>query len=334
MTIRLPELDELLRPLDAESPCGPELDYDADFIALERLLEGTPERQYGDTIIAAEGPDFAQVLQHALRLLERSRDLRLLVTSTRALLRTRGPAGLVEGLGLLEGLLEQRWEDLHPRLEIDGEHDPLPRANALAPLAASEGLLGDLRSARLQTRLMGTLEIAELERAAAGREGATLTRGQLQQLLTDEHIAGNPALTALRQLGPLLRRIDALLRGRLGVENAPDFKPLIAVVDAIAPTIEHGEAANSTEGEHGVTDSTGSVASNTAQGLPALRSREDAMAVLEAVCQFLERHEPANPAPLLIRRARSLIGQDFLSILRELAPDGVAQAEHLAGLRS
>jgi type VI secretion system protein ImpA len=332
MTIRLPALEDLLQPLQDDAPCGPELDYDAEFIALERLLEGTPERQYGDTIIAAEGPDFAQVLQQSLSLLKRSRDLRLLVTTARASMRTRGPTGLLEGLRLIEGLLEQRWDELHPRLEIDGEHDPLPRANALAALAASEGLLGDLRSARLQTRLMGVLELAELERAAAGRDDASLTRGQLKQLLTDERIAGNPELAAFAELGPLLRRIDALLRTRLGVENAPDFKPLLTLLDAVTPAVEttavEGEPGDASEPGHEV------VGGHVNGGLPALRTREDAMALLEAVCQFLERHEPANPAPLLIRRARSLIGQDFLSILRELAPDGVAQAEHLAGLRS
>jgi type VI secretion system protein ImpA len=330
MSVLDSDLAALLEPLPGEQPCGPEIDYDADFIALERLLLGTPERQYGDTIIPAEEPDFSQVLQLAGQLLGRSRDLRLAIMMMRGLARTRGAAGALQGLHLVRGLLERHGDLLHPQLEIDGERDPLPRANALAVLAASEGLLGDLRELKLPTRLMGVLTLAEIERAATGREGGSLSRAQLQQLLQDEQINGNAALGQLAELRAGLMELHSSLREQLGVENAPDLRPVLSLLEACqtssanATTEECGPDAGEAEGEP--------IASG-APGLPALRTRQDAIVLLEAICQFLERHEPANPAPLLIRRARSLIGQDFLSILRELAPDGVAQAEHLAGLR-
>lgn len=330
MSVLDSDLAALLEPLPGEQPCGPEIDYDPDFIALERLLLGTPERQYGDTIIPAEEPDFSQVLQLAGQLLGRSRDLRLAIMLMRGLARTRGAAGALQGLHLVRGLLERHGDLLHPQLEIDGERDPLPRANALAVLAASEGLLGDLRELKLPTRLMGVLTLAEMERAAAGREGGSLSRAQLQQLLQDEQINGNPALGQLAELRAGLMELHSSLREQLGVENAPDLRPVLSLLEACqtssanATTEECGPHAGEAEGEP--------IASG-APGLPALRTRQDAIVLLEAICQFLERHEPANPAPLLIRRARGLIGQDFLSILRELAPDGVAQAEHLAGLR-
>jgi type VI secretion system protein ImpA len=44
---RLPDIQLLLAPIDGPLPCGPELDYDDAFIALERAIAGEPERQYG-----------------------------------------------------------------------------------------------------------------------------------------------------------------------------------------------------------------------------------------------------------------------------------------------
>ncbi|MBE5314569.1 MAG: type VI secretion system protein TssA [Xanthomonadales bacterium] len=330
MSSDLPDFERFLQPLGGEAPCGPEIDYDSDFIELERAIAGTPERQYGETIIAAEAADFARVLNQASSLMQRSRDLRLAVMITRALTRTRGAHGARHGLSLIESLLDVFGEALHPRLEIDGERDPLPRANALAVLAVSEGLLGDLRELKLPTRLMGTFELAELERSAAGREGAPLGRQQLNQLLQDEQLAGNPELEALKRLHESLQRLQQRLRDELGVENAPDLRPLIALTASLSlPEANAPEASSSAEASAGTRET-----SAIADGLPALRTRQDAIRILEEVCRFLETHEPANPAPLLIRRARGMIGQDFLSILRDFAPDGVAQAEHLAGLRS
>lgn len=321
-------LDHLLQPAEHEAPCGPELDYDPDFQALERMLLGTPERQYGETIIPAEGPDFGEVLGLCMRLLGRSRDLRVAITAARALTRTRGLAGCLQGLQLVHGLLDQFWESLHPALQIDGEHDPLPRANALAVLVAGEGLLGDLREARLRSRIAGPVSLIELERAIAGREGSSLSRAQAQQLLQDEQAQGNEDLDALGGIRECVAQLAADLRLRLGVEVAPDFSALQALLAAVQPGTAGNEAA---EGKAEESSSVEQVVPGS--GLGPLRTRQDAIAVLDQVCLFLERIEPANPAPLLIRRARNLIGQDFLSLLRELAPDGLGQAEHIAGVR-
>ena len=67
-------------------------------------------------------------------------------------------------------------------------------------------------------------------------------------------------------------------------------------------------------------------------GHAPIRSREDAIRELERVCVWLERHEPANPAPLLIRRAQRLLQMGFIDILRDLAPEGMSSIEKIAGL--
>lgn len=333
------DVESLLAPVDADRVCGAELDYDADYLALERSIEGQPERQYGDTVIPAEGPDWSLVLRQAGQLLGRSKDFRLTTFVARALTRKHGLAGAVQGLQLSLELARRHWDEAYPLVRVDGEDDPLPRSNALSSLAAAEGLLGDLRATALPTRQLGALELGVLERVAANRDtgSAPIARHQIEPLLQEEIGAGNPHLAALLQLRATAQELDQLCRERIGANEAPDLPALIAWVDLVFPAhlqrkAAGGDAAAPADDE--TSDASVDDASSTEQGSGVPRralTRQDAVRMLDAVCEFLEATEPANPAPLLIRRARGLIGMDFLQILRELAPDGLAQAELLAG---
>jgi type VI secretion system protein ImpA len=70
----------------------------------------------------------------------------------------------------------------------------------------------------------------------------------------------------------------------------------------------------------------------TAQATPGtIASRDDALRMLDRVCEWIERNEPSHPAPLLIRRAQRLMTKSFVEIIRDLAPDGMSQVQMLAG---
>jgi type VI secretion system protein ImpA len=62
-----------------------------------------------------------------------------------------------------------------------------------------------------------------------------------------------------------------------------------------------------------------------------LNSREDALHALELAAAYFRTNEPSSPLPLLIDRAKRLAPLPFLEILRDLAPDGLAQAQTVAG---
>jgi type VI secretion system protein ImpA len=336
------DVESLLAPVDAERVCGTELDYDADYLTLERSVEGQPERQYGNTVIPAEGPDWSLVLRQASALLGRSKDFRLTVFIARALTRKNGLAGAAEGMKLILELAQRHWSEAYPALTVDGEDDPLPRGNALSGLIAVEGLLGDLRATALPTRQMGSLELGILEKVATGRDtagSAPIARHQIEPLLQEEIGAGNPHLTALLELRATTHELDRLCREQMGASEAPDLQSLTAWIDQVYPAhlqrkAAGGDALSAADGDGGgpTQDDVPTTAVADASGVPRRAlTRQDAVQMLDAVCKFLEETEPANPAPLLIRRARGLIGMDFLQILRELAPDGLAQAELLAG---
>ena len=72
------DLTAPLPDIEADAPAGPNLEFDGEFGALERLAQGTPERQAGDKIIPAEDPVWKEVAAAAAALLEKTYDLRVL----------------------------------------------------------------------------------------------------------------------------------------------------------------------------------------------------------------------------------------------------------------
>ena len=66
-------------------------------------------------------------------------------------------------------------------------------------------------------------------------------------------------------------------------------------------------------------------------GSKELAGRDEVVHSLELACEWIERNEPTNPAPLLIRRAQRLMNKNFLDIIRDLAPAGLPEVENIAG---
>ncbi len=69
----------------------------------------------------------------------------------------------------------------------------------------------------------------------------------------------------------------------------------------------------------------------TAAALTEVTSRADALRLLDLVCQYYRKNEPSSPLPLLIERARRLAEMNFLDVLRDLAPEGLGQAQIVVG---
>jgi type VI secretion system protein ImpA len=336
------EIEQLLAPVSAEAATGDNLEYDPSFSELERAAAGKEERYSGGELIPAEEPEWRTVRELAIALFARTKDLRVAMQLAKAETATSGIAGLQAGVHLLRALLEQFWDDLHPKLEAEDDFDPVFRINALAALDDPLGLLGLVRRTPLvEARSVGRfsfrdLDVAE-ERAAPAENTSVPSLDLIKAALREAGSAEAESRIALLQRAREdLRAVEAIFRSRAAGGQSPDIERLDTTLAHGIAFLETGvERAPSTAqaGEAELAGSQPNAASGGAAGggLGTLRSRDDVKRVLEQVCEYLERVEPSNPAPLLIRRAHRLLDMSFIDIIQDLAPDAYGQIEKLAG---
>ncbi len=337
------DIDALLLEVDPASPCGPNLEYDPAFVALEQESLGKPEVQYGDTITPAVPPDWKAVRRLASELLERSRDLRLAVHLLRANLALSGMAGLADSIELIERLLEQRWDTVHPELDPDDDLDPTLRINSLAILADTGTLLRELKDAPLLVLPgLGPLSIKVLDIAngemapPAGQE--KLAIGSIERAVAD--VAPDQLAAAVAVLARALAatvNIELILVRQVGSSQALNLdaltRPLRKGHDFLMRLQQGGSAA---DGADSGADEAAGAEGGAARGARAaisgdIASRDDVVRMLDKLVQYYSRHEPSSPIPILLGRAKRLVPMNFFEIMEDLAPDGMAQLAVIRG---
>jgi type VI secretion system protein ImpA len=338
------DLSHLALPIDAQQPCGLDCEYDPGFLALSQAVAGKPEQQFGDTVIPAVEPDWRVVEQMATDLLGKTKDLRVASLLTLAATRLHGVTGFAAGIKLIQLLCEQYWEEVHPRLIIDGDNDPYLRIGALASLSGGGGGYADsspimraLRDAPIANRAV-TVKVRDVELAAANDAAARYTDAQIVVILKDAIVEGSEAITAFEQAVVSFSALSAQVASRMSAEEQPDFSALEAlnktVSGAIARARSSGLPEPSGDGEAGQAPGSETGAPGSARGaVGEVRSREDVRRALQRVCEYLEQHEPSNPASLFARRAERMLGMDFIGIVRELSPDSMQQIQIVTGAK-
>ena len=325
-------------PVAEDQPAGPNLEFDADFAELEAVAASSPEQQYGDTVIAGKEPEWPQVLALATALSRRTRDLRVVLLMTRALTKIHGFAGLAAGLSAVETLLIERWDQVHPQIVVDGQNDPQMRCSVLSEFGNPGGLVGDLRQCPVLKSSLGMLSVRDIERlseqGAVDVDGVSISRSQADQMMSD--LAQTDAAGSLRRPGESLQKVERILAKttqELSGEYAPDLSSLQRALRRTAEVLEPKPfvPAGSTEGSSN-TEAQRASAGGVAVNVGSLQSRADVLKTLDAVCLYLEKNEPTNPAPLLIRRAQKLMTMSFIDIVKAMTPDGLTQARFVAGL--
>ncbi|RZI72788.1 MAG: type VI secretion system protein TssA, partial [Variovorax sp.] len=338
-----PELVEALQaPISEASPSGDDLEYDPAFTALETAAQGKPEQQFGDTVIAAVEPDWRAVSDQSQNLLRRAKDVRPAMLLLRASTRQQGITGFSFGLQLLIGLLDTFWDGIHPKLDADDDNDPTMRLNALAPLADENMGLRDFYEASVGvSRSVGPLRIRDIAIAhnaltVVGGE-AVYSAAQVHGALLEIQAESPETLQTLAALPGLIAKLQTLLEDRTGRADTLDLEPLrrIGTVLRQACAAVGGGASDAVADE--VVAEAGAGAASASAAQPAARgeiaSRQDALMTLDRVIRYLEQSEPGNPAPLLLERAKKLIGVSFFEIMANLAPNALDTIETVTGKR-
>jgi type VI secretion system protein ImpA len=339
------DLEALAQPASSEPPSGPNLQYSPEYANLERAAAGKPERQIGATIVPAEPPDWRAVREQSGALLAASKDLRVAVLLVRALVETEGFEGLAGGLKLVRRLVEEHWPTLHPLLDVEDHDDPTFRVNAMAGLTHRDVLQAIRSAALITSKAFGSVSLRALDGAAPRQAAAGAKPGPSQgpsagaleaafQQVTPEALA-----QATATLARCTQEAAALALGwaeRLP-SAGPDFtelrRTLAQAHQALRTRMEQRQGAAEATGE-----ATNGVASEgTGEAAPAaalrgeVRSRDDVLRAIDAICAYYARAEPSSPVPLLLQRCRRMVTMSFVDILKEMLPESVAGLQKIAG---
>ena len=332
-------IDKLLEPVSEESVCGDDLEYDPEFGELERSAQGKVGQSMLDDGSPAEPPNWKEVFVAAEGLLKRTKDLRVASHLTHASLNLNGFAGLASGLDLLNGMLHKYWDEVHPQLDAEDDNDPTIRINSLLPLNDLDGFVGSLDGAILvSSKTLGKFSLRDI-RLANGE--ITLPAGDDTPIPDPSHIeaafldceldeltANSDAVNhCLETLGDL----ENYTQEQVGTEFAPNLGKLSSELKAVRVVlreqlVRRGVEQDPVEGE----SADGAAVAADVSG--EIRSRDDAIRVLDRVSEYFRKNEPSSPVPLLLQRAKRLISKDFMEILRDLTPQGVSEAEMIGGV--
>ena len=344
-----------LADLSEAAPAGENLEYDPDFGAMERAAQGKLETQFEPAV----APDWKEVESVASGLLDRTRDVRVMAYLATARLHRSGIPAFAEVLAQTRLLLETRWDTVQPQLDPEDDNDPTSRSTALLRLADPIHVLRRLRDIPLatspRTGPVTWREVALFQGATEPEPG--------QEKPTEAFIRGafseaNPERQAL-----LREAIDLALESADGISSAlmdifsargdsgsaPDFAPLLKLLTDFQKIFTQftplASAAAGPEAEDGAggaapPEAAGDIdpgAPRAVRGAFDIRSitsigkRDDALYLLDLASAFFRTHEPSSPLPMLIDRALRLSAMGFMDILRDLAPDGLNQAQAVAG---
>lgn len=334
------ELASLTAPVSEADPCGRDLDLegDPDYLNFMAKAEGLLPASY---FSVQEGKpfdrasiDFAAEFEAAKPLLERTRDLRLLVILAKFHILNRDPAAFETCIQAIGSLLDAHWDNVHPRGEAG---DYTMRMAAVETLDDLPTVVYPLQFVPLVNhRRFGVITYRNYMTATGGirpreDEEQPLDVGAIDKALMEAELP--PLVEILRQFETLqsaFSRIRNVWIERAGFGQAVNLDKasqtvgkVLSLVNAVVakrdPSAALADGAD-TDAEDGAAVSPGELAAGK------ITSMAEAADALAAAAAYFSRVEPSNPALLLVRQAQQLIGRSFAEVMRILVPAHVEQA--------
>lgn len=299
-----------LSPFNATAPCGPSLEYDAEYAVLLARMSPRGDAQYGQFVGTPDAPNWAEIERDCRRLLLRTRDINLFVWLCRARTRLAQASGLAQSLALLAEALQTWPEAVHPQLVIEGERDPAVRANALAALADPEGLLGDIREIVIAANAARHLTVREVERSFAIPQSTDVVSPEaMAQQLADLRVATSDDDRAPLRLLAQAAQAAAQIVAWAGQHLGQDAPPLHALLRLLA----HFERKESLALPAAMVATSGPPLT-WAVGAPFGEGRATRQEILRDIGnarRWFECNEPSSPVAVLLKQAERMTGLRF-----------------------
>ncbi len=339
----MPLRDDLLNPIPGENPSGANLRYAPVYDKIKEARREDDDAPQGEWARERKVADWKQVVKLASEALAtKSKDLQLAAWLTEAMLRTEGFAGLLAGLKLLQGLIENFWDTFYPEIE-DGDTEM--RAAPLDWVGSPSGggqtravtFNQEVRMVPLtrkgydwfqfkQSRTVGYEADAAANEAKAEARTQAIADGKVTGEDFDAAFSATPKafyVDCKQNLDDCLAAIeslDELGQSKFG-DVAPGFGGLRTALEEVRSTVNGllqkkrelepdeepaAEAAPSDAGAERV-----SAASDSGEATPARArktvseepaDKDDACSRVAMVAKYLRREDPYSPAPYLMLR--------------------------------
>ncbi|MGE9551478.1 ImpA family type VI secretion system protein [Erwinia amylovora] len=337
----------LTTPFPGEKPCGENLEYDGNFILLQTRLQPKLNAEYGSFVEAATPLNWAEIERDCLSLLQKSKDIRLIIILIRCRLRITGLASLSEGLTAILSLLETYPDQLYPQLLDEGEYDPLMRANAFAELINNDGILADLRSITLPPAGGMSVTIRDIENTHRfPHDKNALSTAQISTLQSEW--TGSKEMRAIGSACNLLNDLQKSLSNTLG-DFAPDLSAIeyILQIFTFSDQAETDSAGNADAGTHisplpllpnsalnpenCSTPAQINIAVSETLNIPSVSAIKSIQSRSEALLQLRDIHawfldaEPGNPIIFLLDIAEKMAGKSYAELINFFTPEIISQ---------
>lgn len=326
---RVVDLEQLLGPIAGEQTCGEPLTGDV----------------FSDIKELRKADDLRPIVELTANVLSsRSKDLRLAAYLVEALLQQHGIAGLRDGLAVLCGLMEQYWDEVYPRIEVDEQGNPDLEMRASPLDLFSEKIPVRVRLTALMpggdevafswnfwnSRQVGGQREGEDPEVFARRRAEAEQRAQAFDQRAMELDRGH-FVTLVDDLGQAAEQIERL-RGLVNAHLSDVAPSLNRLSEAVADCRRLAEAILKTkpapvEDADGTDEPEEEQTDGTRRRSGPVRTRAEALAQLAAIAAYFRSAEPHSPISYLIQRAARWGTMSLEQIINELVKDDTVRGQ-------
>jgi len=329
--------------ISSDLPCGPFIDdseaLEDDFIMLESIA-----RINQDSLVLGasdEGVDWRLMYSRCEDLVKQTKDVRVYVFLAQAALHLKKLAGFAASFQLITTTLTDHWDDTYPKLDDAKDETPwrIMTLNELSgevfinllssmPVVESK-LAGNftLRDIKLAKGDIQLIEGSEEKIQEIGLIGAAFKESSQDALVS--------ALALVNQIQDNIEHLQNQLSASDVSHSRYGWDKLKADLNYLSilysEHIVHDVVAeeNLSVNDENNSDSKDMAVITKSSGI---ENRSDVLEALSKITEYYSQYEPSSPVPILVERTKKLVTMDFMSIMKELSPDGVKQVELIAGV--
>src|SRR5579863_893747 len=331
----MPLRDDLLTPIPGDNPSGVYVRHDTKLLLYDKIKEARrqdDEMAQGDWAHERKMANFPQAKKLAEEALAtRTKDLQLAAWLTEAQLHIEGFAGLLQGLNLCVGLIQNFWDTLYPPIEDD---DLELRSGPLDFLGSSMEF--PLKSRPLakagydwfkykESRAVGYDDPSKSDKERTDRE-QKIADGKLSAEVFDKSFAETPKAFYLQAEKDLdgclasLKSLDEICDEKFG-SSGPALGKLRNALEEVRHSVHallekkretEPDPVEATAADGSVSSGVAAVAGTAVASAPGISisvltssepaDRREAIATVARVAALLRQQDPHNPGPYLMMR--------------------------------